>query len=92
LAIGTTLSDFRFLPALAGAGLILLTGWLTRELGGGRFPSCLLAHGFACPSLHVATASETVLVIEAFRDVVVAGEAPISNDPEHEPTCGQRRR
>jgi MFS family permease len=41
LALGTTLSDFRFLPALAGACLVLLTGWTTRELGGGRFAQAL---------------------------------------------------
>jgi len=41
LALGTTLSAFRFFPALAGACLVLLTGGMTRELGGGRFAQAL---------------------------------------------------
>jgi hypothetical protein len=41
LALGTTLSDFRFFPALAGACLVLLTAWMTRELGGGLFAQTL---------------------------------------------------
>jgi hypothetical protein len=39
--LGNSLSDYRFFPALAGAGLILATGWMTRELGGGRFAQLL---------------------------------------------------
>ena len=41
LALGTSLSGFRFFPAVAGACLVLLTGWMTRELGGGRFAQVL---------------------------------------------------
>ena len=41
LALGNTLPAFRFFPALAGACLVLLTGLLTRELGGGRFAQAL---------------------------------------------------
>ena len=33
----------RLLPALLGAALVLLTGWLARELGGGRFAAGLAA-------------------------------------------------
>ena len=39
---GNSLLGLRFLPALAGAALVWLTGKLTREMGGGRF-----AQGFA---------------------------------------------
>jgi hypothetical protein len=39
---GNSLLGLRFLPALAGAVLVWLTGKLTREMGGGRF-----AQGFA---------------------------------------------
>ncbi|HUS08896.1 MAG TPA: glycosyltransferase family 39 protein [Pyrinomonadaceae bacterium] len=39
---GSSLLGLRFLPALAGAGLVWLTGKLAREMGGGRF-----AQGFA---------------------------------------------
>lgn len=35
--LGDSLVALRFLPALAGAGLIFLTGLLARELGGNRF-------------------------------------------------------
>src|SRR5580698_760482 len=36
-SIGTSLWALRLLPALAGAGTIVLTGLLARELGGGRW-------------------------------------------------------
>ena len=49
---GDSLQSIRLLPALAGAGTILLTGRLARELGGGRF-----AQAFAALSALVASAS-----------------------------------
>jgi 4-amino-4-deoxy-L-arabinose transferase-like glycosyltransferase len=36
-ALGDSPLALRFLPALAGAGLVLMTGALAREMGGGRF-------------------------------------------------------
>ncbi len=50
--IGESLQAIRFLPAVAGAALVLLTGLIARELGGGRFAqgigalSVLVAPGF----------------------------------------------
>jgi 4-amino-4-deoxy-L-arabinose transferase-like glycosyltransferase len=50
--LGDSLSAIRLFPALAGAGMVLLTGLLARELGGERFAqglaalACLLAPGF----------------------------------------------
>jgi len=50
--LGDSLSAIRLLPALAAAGMVLLTAFLARELGGGRFAQglaglCfLLAPGF----------------------------------------------
>lgn len=35
--LGDSLPATRFLPALCGGGLVLLTGIMTRDLGGGRF-------------------------------------------------------
>src|SRR5207248_4602888 len=35
--LGTSLLAIRFVPALAGAATVLLTGAIARELGGGRF-------------------------------------------------------
>ena len=49
---GDSLAAIRFLPALAGAGKIILTGLIARELGGSRFAqglaaiSVLIAPGF----------------------------------------------
>ena len=47
--LGDSLPALRFLPGLAGAGMVLLTGLLARELGGGRF-----AQGFAALATLVA--------------------------------------
>ena len=41
--LGDSLPAIRFFPALAGAGLVLLTGLLARELGGKRFAQGLAA-------------------------------------------------
>ncbi len=40
---GDSLQGIRFLPAVAGAALVLLTGAITRELGGDRFAQGLAA-------------------------------------------------
>ncbi len=40
---GESLLGLRFLPALAGAALVWLTGKLAREMGGGRFAQALAA-------------------------------------------------
>ncbi len=47
--VGDSLSAIRLLPALCGAALVLLTGLLTREMGGGRF-----AQGMAALSVLLA--------------------------------------
>ena len=58
LAFGNnTLSGFRFLPALAESCLVLLTGWLTRELGGGRFAQALAALGVFLAPVYLAFGS-----------------------------------
>jgi 4-amino-4-deoxy-L-arabinose transferase-like glycosyltransferase len=40
---GDSLSAIRFLPALAGAGKVILAGLIAREMGGGRFAQALSA-------------------------------------------------
>jgi hypothetical protein len=40
---GDSLVAYHILPALAGAFLVLFTGLIARELGGGRFAQCLAA-------------------------------------------------
>lgn len=42
-ALGDSMIALRFLPAVAGAGLVLMTGILARELGGGRFAQGMAA-------------------------------------------------
>ncbi|HLK32252.1 MAG TPA: glycosyltransferase family 39 protein [Terriglobales bacterium] len=46
--LGTSLLAIRLLPALAGTATVLLTGVITRELGGGRFAQALAALCVAC--------------------------------------------
>ena len=41
--MGDSLFSIRFFPAVAGACLVFLTGWMARELGGGRFAQVLAA-------------------------------------------------
>src|SRR5258708_8280653 len=40
---GNSLVAYHILPAIAGALVVLLTGLMARELGGGRFAQCLAA-------------------------------------------------
>ena len=40
---GNSLFAVRFLPALAGAAVVFLTGWIAREFGGGPFAQFLAA-------------------------------------------------
>jgi 4-amino-4-deoxy-L-arabinose transferase-like glycosyltransferase len=42
-AFGDSLFALRLLPAVAGAGLVMLTGALAREMGGGRFAQAMAA-------------------------------------------------
>jgi hypothetical protein len=49
--LGDSLLALRFLPAVAGALLVLVTGLMARELGGGRFAQALAAvAAFAAPA------------------------------------------
>jgi 4-amino-4-deoxy-L-arabinose transferase-like glycosyltransferase len=51
--LGTSLLAIRFLPAVAGAATVLVTGALARELGGGRFAQALAALGVACSPVYL---------------------------------------
>jgi hypothetical protein len=67
MLFGDSLHAIRFLPALAAAAKILLTGLIARELGGGRFAvglACLCA--LAAP---VYLALDTLLSMNAFEPV-----------------------
>ncbi len=64
-ALGESLFATRFLPAVAGAALVFVTGLLVRELGGRRFAVLL-----ACACVIVAPAFlalHTVLTMNAFE-------------------------
>lgn len=50
---GTSVYAVHVLPAFAGAGTILLTGLLARELGGGRFAQALAALCTACAGVYL---------------------------------------
>ena len=75
LLLGDSLAAIRFLPALAGAGLVLLTGFMARELGGRRF-----AQGFAALAVLVAPAFlglDNLLTMNAFEPLFWMGCAYI---------------
>lgn len=71
LLLGDSLPAIRLLPALAGAGTVLLTGLLARELGGGRF-----ALGIATLGVLVAPgflATDNLLSMNAFEPLFWSG-------------------
>src|SRR5260370_29834262 len=72
---GDSLLAIRFPSALAGAGLVFLTGLMARELGGGRF-----AQGFAALAVLVAPAFlglHNLLTMNAFEPLLWMGCAYI---------------
>jgi 4-amino-4-deoxy-L-arabinose transferase-like glycosyltransferase len=56
-AFGNTMWGFRLLPALGGAATVLLTGWMTRELGGGRHAQVLACVTVLLAPLYLAFGS-----------------------------------
>ncbi len=72
---GDSLLAIHFFPALAGAGLVLLTGALARELGGGRYAQALAALAVvAAPSwLYV----HSYLSMNSIEPLLVAGGAMV---------------
>jgi hypothetical protein len=57
LLLGSSLFSVRSTPALAGACLILLTGWMTRELGGDRFAQGMAGLSVMLAQAHLAFGS-----------------------------------
>jgi hypothetical protein len=51
--LGTSLLAVRFVPAVSFASLALLTGAVTRELGGARFAQALAALAVGCSSVYL---------------------------------------
>src|SRR5262249_45207599 len=63
--LGDSLFAIRFFPALAGAGLVFLTGWMARALGGGRFAQLLA--GISVIVVPVYLAFNNLLTMNAFE-------------------------
>jgi len=69
--LGDSLAAIRFLPALAGAGKVLLTGRIARELGGKRFAQGLAALcALAAPGF---LALDCLLTMNAFEPLFWMG-------------------
>ena len=68
---GDSLLGLRLLPALAGAGLIVLTGMLTRELGGGRFAQAMSATAVLVDPTYLIT--DHMLTINVFEPLIWMG-------------------
>ncbi len=71
--LGESLRAVRFLPAVAGAAMVLLTGLMARELGGRRF-----AQGFAALAALVAPgflALDSLFSMNAFEPLFWTGAA-----------------
>jgi hypothetical protein len=69
--LGGSLPAIRFLPALAGAAKVILSGLIAMELGGGAF-----AVGLACLSVALAPAYlgiDTILTMNAFEPLFWMG-------------------
>ncbi|HVN20110.1 MAG TPA: glycosyltransferase family 39 protein [Dongiaceae bacterium] len=75
LLLGNSLAAFRVFPALAGAGLVVLTGCMTRELGGGRFAQGLASIGVLLAPIYLAFGS--FLSMNAFEPLFWMGCAYI---------------
>ena len=71
--LGSSLLGLRFLPALAGAGLVWLTGKLAREMGGGRFAQGLAA--FAVLASPIFLLFHHWLTMNAFEPLIWMGAA-----------------
>jgi hypothetical protein len=65
--LGNSLAAFRVLPILAGAVTVYLTGWLARELGGGRLAQFVAALAILFAPLYLAF--DSILTMNAFEPV-----------------------
>jgi hypothetical protein len=71
VALGNSLPALRFLPAVAGAALVVLTGFLAREVGGGIFAQGLAALcALTAPGL---LASNSLFTMNAFEPLFWIG-------------------
>jgi hypothetical protein len=73
LLSGDSLLSLRFLPAIAGAALVCLTGAMTRTLGGGRFAQSMAALGVIALPLYLSF--HYILSMNAFEPLFWTGLA-----------------
>ncbi len=71
--LGDSLFALRLVPAIAGAAVVLLTGLLARELGGGRFAVALAATGSLVSGMVLAFS--TIWSMNVVDLLLVAGAA-----------------
>jgi len=69
--LGTSLLALHFIPALAGAAVIWLTGMIARELGGGRFAQGLAALSVALAGIFAIMAH--LLTMNVFEPLIWMG-------------------
>jgi 4-amino-4-deoxy-L-arabinose transferase-like glycosyltransferase len=67
LLLGDSLFALRFFPALAGAVMVFLTGWIVHELGGQRYAQVLAALAVIVAPFYLAV--DTFLSMNAFEPV-----------------------
>src|SRR5262252_5879313 len=72
-SFGESLLAIRLLPAIAGAGLVVLTGTLTKELGGRRFAQALAALAVAVVPVNLIM--HHWMTMNAFEPVIWMGSA-----------------
>jgi 4-amino-4-deoxy-L-arabinose transferase-like glycosyltransferase len=66
--MGESLFSIRFFPAIAGALLVIVTGLMARELGGGRFAQFLAALSVVIAPYFLI--SQTILTMNAFEPLI----------------------
>ncbi len=71
LLLGGSLPALRIIPAVAGAGLVLLTMLLTRQLGGGRFAQALA--GLCVLATPIRLGIDSLLTMNSFEPLFWIG-------------------
>jgi hypothetical protein len=65
--LGDSLVVYHLFPAMAGSALVLLTGLMARELGGGRFAQCLAALASLAATTFLAI--DSIFSMDAFDEL-----------------------
>ncbi len=68
---GSSLTSLRFLPALAGAALVVLTALLAREMGAGKFGAAFAS--LACASVGIYFVMHYLMTMNAFEPLFWMG-------------------